>query len=154
MSDRAIAEGLFTWPAADPALIGGRCQACRQLSFPVGTACPRCGAAPLAREPLVRSGTLWTWTSQGFPPKAPFNGNLGGAGITPWYVGLVQLGDELRVESLLVDLDDRVPEFDMPVELVVVPFRTEESGDTTVTYAFRPTAPANRSEQESVGSRD
>ena len=71
-----IAEDLFTWPDDDPSLIGGCCLRCETYTFPVRTGCPNCGATTIESRLLERTGTLWTWTSQGFPPKAPFTGTF------------------------------------------------------------------------------
>ena len=97
-----ISEGLFTWPTDEPALIGGRCPGCEAVTFPLRTGCPRCGTVDLERQLLSRTGTLWSWTSQGFPPKAPFTGQfVSAAGFEPWFVGVVELPGELRLESIL-----------------------------------------------------
>lgn len=139
MSATPIAEGLFTWPSDEPRLIGGRCGACGALSFPVRSGCARCGSTDVARHELARTGTLWTWTSQGFVPKDPFAGNVGtGVDALPWFVGLVELPGELRVESLLVDVTQDDLRIGMPVRLVVVPFRREDDGSEVLTFAFTP----------------
>jgi uncharacterized OB-fold protein len=139
MGGTPIAEGLFTWPSDEPRLIGGRCGACGALSFPVRTGCARCGSTDVTQHELGSRGTLWTWTSQGFVPKEPFAGNVGtGPDALPWYVGLVELPGELRVESLLVDVSEDILRIGMPVRLVVVPFRRDEDGDELLTFAFTP----------------
>jgi uncharacterized OB-fold protein len=99
----------------------------------------------VAEHELGRRGTLWTWTSQGFVPKDPFAGNVGtGQDALPWYVGLVELPGELRVESLLVDVTQDELEIGMPVHLVVVPFRREDDGSEILTFAFAPDPAAER----------
>ena len=45
-------------------------------------------------------GTLVAWTTQGFPPGAPYAGPTG-KDFVPFGVGLVQLGDVIRVEGRL-----------------------------------------------------
>ena len=50
---------------------------------------------------LPRRGTLVTWTTQGFVPKLPYAGGETAETFTPFGVGLVQLGDEVRVEARL-----------------------------------------------------
>jgi uncharacterized OB-fold protein len=142
VSAEPIVDGLFTWPSEEPRLIGGRCGRCRAITFPVRAGCSRCGATGLEPTLLGRRGTLWTWTSQGFVPKEPFNGNLAiGPDAVPWYVGLVELPGELRVETLLVGVTQETLEIGMPVELVVVPFRIDEEGREIVTFAFAPVGP-------------
>lgn len=139
MSREPIAADLFTWPAEEPALVGGRCAECARFTFPLRDGCPYCGATAMARHELDRHGTLWSWTSQGFLPKPPYNGQLADPeNFTPWYVGLVEIPGQLRVESLLVDCDQDSLAFGMPMRLVVVPFRREEDGREIVTFAFAP----------------
>ena len=139
MAGEPIAEGLFTWPSEEPQLIGGRCSACGAISFPVRHGCAKCGSTDVQQHLIGRSGTLWTWTSYGFAPKAPFNGNVGvGADAVPWYVGLVEVPGEIRVEALLVGVSRETLEIGMPMRLIVVPFRRDESGAETVTFAFTP----------------
>lgn len=140
MNGQPIAEGLFTWPSAEPQLIGNRCGSCGEITFPARGGCARCGSTQLERHLLGRRGTLWTWTSQGFAPKEPFTGNTGHftADSVPWFVGLVELPGELRVESLLVDVPQEQLAIGMPLELVVVPFRVDDEGREIVTFAFTP----------------
>ena len=49
---------------------------------------------------LPRRGTVIAWTTQGFPPGAPYAGPTG-KDFVPFGVGLVQLGDKVRVEGRL-----------------------------------------------------
>ncbi len=133
-----IAEGLFTWPADDPALIGAQCRDCEAVAFPFRETCPRCGAISMYRNELPREGNLWTWTSQGFRPKEPFCGDLLGTGAQPWFVGLVELGGRIRVESILHNVAEQELVIGMPLKLTVIPFRRSDSGDTVVTFAFEP----------------
>ena len=139
MAQVPIAEGLFTWPSDEPRLIGARCEACGAISFPVRRGCTRCGSTDLANHHLGRDGTLWTWTSQGFVPKEPFNGNLiAGIDALPWFVGVVEIPGELRVEALLVGVTEQTVQIGMPMRLVVVPWRVDDQGNETVTFAFAP----------------
>jgi uncharacterized OB-fold protein len=141
MGSEPIAEGVFTWPSKEPQLIGNRCNACYAITFPVRAGCARCGSTDLDCHLLGRRGTLWTWTSQGFLPKAPFSGNLGFSSETvPWFVGLVELPGELRVESLLVGVTQEELKIGMPMRLVVVPFHVDIAGHEVVTFAFAPDA--------------
>ena len=56
----------------------------------------------------------------------------------PFGVGIVQLGDEVRVEGRLTESDPAALDFDMEVELVIVPFRTDPDGTEVMTFAFAP----------------
>jgi uncharacterized OB-fold protein len=134
-----IAEDLFTWPNKRPQLVGSRCRTCEAVTFPMRAGCARCGSTDLERHLLAARGRLWSWTSQGFAPKAPFTGNLQyGPESVPWYVGLVELPGELRVESLLTDVSLETLSIGMPVRLVTVPFQADIAGHEVVTFAFAP----------------
>ncbi|MEV5646767.1 OB-fold domain-containing protein [Nocardia sp. NPDC052254] len=141
---KPVAEELFTWPDDNPALIAGRCAECAAVAFPLRPGCPRCGGTTIERELLEREGVLWSWTSQGFRPKEPFAGNLLGAGGEPWYVGLVEIGGKIRVESLLTGVGEGDLQIGMPLRLTVIPVRTDDSGETIAAFAFEPAAAGAR----------
>lgn len=132
----ALAPEISTWPAADPHLIGSRCAQCGATTFPVQSRCPRCSAPDMAELLLPRRGTLIAWTTQGFPPGPPYRGP-DGKDFRPFGVGLVQLGDIIRVEGRLTENDPAGLEFGMEVELTMVPL-TSVDGDEIVTFAFQP----------------
>ena len=131
-----IAEGLFTWPADEPRLIGSQCAGCGVVTFPAQAACPRCTSTDVNQHLLPRQGTLWTFTIQGFRPKSP--PYEGPDEFEPYAVGYVELPGEVKVESLLVDVDLTALHIGMPVELAIVPFRSSVADTALVTYAFRP----------------
>jgi uncharacterized OB-fold protein len=134
-----VAEGVFTWPADEAQLIGSRCAACGIVTFPTQASCPRCASTDMEETLLERRGTLWAWTTQAFPPPAPYAGPTGKE-FVPFGVGYVELPGEVKVESRLTECDpDRLTN-GMEMELVVVPFRTDDDGNEVVTFAFRPVA--------------
>ena len=138
MTQVPIAEGLFTWPAESPQLIGSRCTACRIVTFPAQESCPRCSSTEMAIEPLPRRGRLWAWTTQHFPPPSPPYAGPTGKDFVPFGVGYVELPGELRVESRLTEADPDALHAGMEMELVVVPFATDSDGNEIVNFAFRP----------------
>jgi uncharacterized OB-fold protein len=135
-----IADGLFTWPDPDPSLIGGRCDECGRFTFPLRSGCPFCGATAVQRQLLDRQGTLWSWTSQGFLPKPPFAGQAAKdpERFQPWFVGLIEIPGQLRVESILTDCQQDDLRIGRAMRLVLIPFRVEESGTEIMTFAFAP----------------
>jgi uncharacterized OB-fold protein len=133
---RAIAEGLFTWPADEPKLIGSRCGQCTTTTFPAQRSCPRCTSTDVHEHLLARRGTLWTWTVQGFRPKSP--PYEGSEEFAPYPVGYVELAGEAKVESLLVGVAIDELTIGMEMELVVVPFHSALTGEDVATFAFRP----------------
>jgi uncharacterized OB-fold protein len=92
---KALAPEISTWPDANPQLIGSKCGNCAATVFPVQPRCPRCSVGDMSELPLPRRGTLVAWTTQGFPPGAPYKGPVG-KDFVPFGVGLVQLDDVIR----------------------------------------------------------
>jgi uncharacterized OB-fold protein len=131
-----VAEGIFTWPSDDPQLIGSRCADCGIVTFPAQDSCPRCPSTAMAQHRLPRRGRLWAWTTQEFPPPSPPYAGPTGDDFVPYAVGYVELGDEVRVETRLTQMQGL--RIGMDVELVLVPFRRDEAGNEVVTFAFRP----------------
>ncbi|TLH59538.1 Zn-ribbon domain-containing OB-fold protein [Mycolicibacterium aubagnense] len=134
---KALAPEISTWPDAEPQLIGSRCGECSATTFPRQDRCPKCSKAEMSEVLLPRRGTVIAWTTQGFPPGAPYAGPTG-KDFVPFGVGLVQLGDVIRVEGRLTENDPAKLEFGMEVELTMIPFTTDADGNEIVTFAFQP----------------
>ena len=135
-----IADGVFTWPADEPRLIGSKCVSCGIVTFPRQESCPRCASTEMGEQLLSRQGRLWAWTTQNFPPPSPPFSGPTGKDFVPYGVGYVELADEVKVETRLTESDPDVLRIGMEMELVVVPFRTDDDGNDVVTFAFRPVA--------------
>ncbi len=138
MTQVAFAPDVFTWPADEPTLLGGRCSDCEAVTFPQQPSCARCGSLAVATYPLPGRGTLWTFTTQGFLPKEPYAGGETAETFQPFGVGIVQLGDVVRVEGRLTEADPAKLRIGMEVELVIIPFRTNPDGSEVMTFAFTP----------------
>jgi uncharacterized protein len=138
MTQVAFAPDVFTWPSDEPRLLGGRCTACEAVTFPQQGSCARCGSLDVVTHPLARRGTLWTFTTQGFLPKEPYAGGETAETFQPFGVGIVQLGDEVRVEGRLTEADPAKLRIGMEVQLVIIPFRCEIDGTEVMTFAFEP----------------
>jgi uncharacterized OB-fold protein len=90
----------------------------------------------MAKHLLARRGRLWAWTTQDFPPPSPPYTGPTGAAFVPYGVGYVELGNEVKVEARLTQTEGL--RIGMDMELVLVPFRTDDDGNEVVTFAFRP----------------
>ena len=124
-----VTEGLFTWPAEEPALIASASDG--RLHFP-----PRPGGEAYL---LKRRGTLWSFTSQSFrPPSPPYDGNDDASTFVPFLLGYVELDGELLVEGRLVDCDVDSLEIGQPMELRIVPYTVRPDGVEVLTFAFAP----------------
>jgi uncharacterized OB-fold protein len=140
MTQVPVAEGIFTWPSAEPQLIGSRCEACGIVTFPAQDSCPRCASTAMVEHLLSRRGRLWAWTTQHFPPPSPPYSGPTGKDFVPFGVGFVELPGEVKVESRLTEADPARLRNGMEMELAIVPFRTDDDGNEIVTFAFRPVA--------------
>ena len=138
MAQVPVAEGIFTFPSAEPQLIGSRCSLCGIVTFPAQDSCPRCAATEMVEQLLARRGRLWAWTVQDFPPPSPPYTGPVGKDFVPFGVGYVELPGEVKVEARLTESDPDVLVPGMEMELVLVPFRTDDDGNEVVTFAFRP----------------
>lgn len=130
-----LVEGLFSWPSANPCLWGSRCKACGTVDFPTHSCCPNCFSNATEVIPLSHRGTLWTWTIQGFPPKAPY---LGPQPFEHYGVGYVELKNQVIVEARLTTADPEKLRIGMPMELVIEPFARNAAGQALMMYAFKP----------------
>ena len=138
---KPVTEGVFTWPADDPRLIGSRCRNCGNHMFPTQAGCPKCTANDTETVELEPRGTLWTWTVQGFPPKSPpYLGSDDPSSFEPFGVGYVELPGQVKVEARLTEADPQKLTIGMEMELVVVPLTTDDEGNEIVTFAFAPAA--------------
>ena len=138
MPQELLAPDVATWPEENPQLIGSRCDACAATTWPRQPHCPRCSQSSMSDRLLPRRGTLVAWTTQGFVPKLPYLGAETADDFEPFGVGLVQLGDEVRVEARLTENDPAKLRFGMDVELVFVPLYTNAEGTEILAWAFQP----------------
>jgi uncharacterized OB-fold protein len=111
--------------------------------FPTQSGCPKCTGNETETVELARRGTLWTWTVQGFPPKAPPYAGPTDSRFTPFGVGYVELPGEVKVETRLTEADPAKLRIGMEMELVIVPLCQDESGNDVMTFAFQPVADEN-----------
>jgi uncharacterized OB-fold protein len=122
-----------------PRLRGVRCKSCDNHLFPYQKGCPRCTGNDMESVALGTEGTLWAWTIQGFPPKAPpYLGETEFEKFRPFGVGYVELPGQLKVEARLTESDPEKLEVGMKMHLVTIPLSDDENGDTIVTFGFAP----------------
>lgn len=129
---------LFTEADESPGLAGSRCRRCGEVYFPARTGCTRCCATDAEPFALGRRGILWSWTVQGFLPKAPYNSGETEQSFKPYGVGYVEMACGIKVESRLTVADPELLQIGMPMELTLEPYRTSPDGDPVHTYAFEP----------------
>jgi len=139
MTQVSINDNIMELADGKPVLKGVRCKNCGNHVFPVQKGCPKCAGSEMEPVSLGNRGTLWAWTIQGFPPKAPpYLGETDPAKFKPYGVGYVELPGEVKVEARLTESDPALLKTGMEMELVLDPLSTDENGDEIVTYAFSP----------------
>ena len=133
---KPVADGLIAGTADEPQLIGSRCRICGTVTFPRQGSCQHCMSEDVEEHLLARTGPLWTWTIQCFPPKSPpYAGSA--EEFEQYGVGYVELGGEVRVEGILTESDPERLAIGMVMEVVLIP--APGRGDAA-TFAFKPEA--------------
>lgn len=121
-------------------LKGSRCRRCGERYFPASRGCTRCCAHEMEPCSLGSEGTLWSWTIQGFQPKAPYNGGEAEHEFRPYGVGYVEMPSGVKVETRLTIADPARLAIGMPLALTLLPYRQVTGEEWIYTYAFAPAA--------------
>jgi uncharacterized protein len=140
MTDQVpLAEGLFTWPSDNPALLAGKASD-GKITFPYRRyAIVNGQREEQEKVELPRRGKLWTFTSQTFRPTAPpYAGNDDAQSFKPFSVGYIELEGALHIEARLTEPDWNKLEIGQEMELVIEPFGVDSAGNQTMIYAFAP----------------
>jgi len=139
MPQVSVDETLFTWPSDELRLLGSRCIDCANHMFPRQDDCPKCAGNSTEDVELDTKGTLWTWTIQGYPPKAPpYVGPSDPKTFEPYGVGYIELDGQLKVETRLTINTPEELQIGMEMQLTTIPLYTNDDGDEVVTFAFEP----------------
>ena len=85
---------------------------------------------------LPTEGTLFTFTSQQFAPPLPYRGRRSPDVFQPYLVGFIEL-ERVLVESLIIGVESAELRIGQPMVSCTTTFETE-SGESLLTYAFRP----------------
>jgi len=133
-----IHDGLFTWPATKPQLLGSQCRQCAETTFPAQPDCRSCGARETNVIELGDRGILWTWTIQTFMPKEPYHSDETPETFRPYGVGYVEMPGGVRVEARLQANSPDQLKIGMLMQLDIIPFRAEANGNQKMTFSFSP----------------
>ena len=88
---------------------------------------------------LSATGTLWSWTIQGFPPKSPpYARQETPESFIPYGVGYVELPEKVLVETRLTRNDPDGLKIGMTMELVIEAFMQDDQGNDLMCFAFKP----------------
>ena len=132
-----IADGLFTWPAEEPRLIGGECKNCGKYFFPKAYPLhkPGCRKQEVEEVLLSRQGKLRSFTWQYYQPPPPYKGP---DPFVPYGIGMVELAEAISVVGIMTGCRIEDLKIGMEVMLVVEKLYCDEQGNEYLTWKFRP----------------
>lgn len=132
-----LAEGLFRVDGDRAVLLGSRRRASGVVKFPAER--PELFDSTEDIEPVKLSteGTLFTFTTQEFPPPLPYKGKRAPDQFLPYVVGYIELPEGLLVEALIVGADASDLQLGQLMVSTTTVFETAD-GNAFLTYAFTP----------------
>ena len=136
-----ITEGLFRVDGDRAVLFGSRRRTSGVVKFPAERPELFEGAPEIQDDieaiELSTTGTLYTFTTQEFPPPLPYKGNRSPEVFKPYVVGFVELAESVLVESLIVGASATDLRIGQPLVSTLTTLETAE-GQSFLTFAFRP----------------
>lgn len=134
---RPISPRALRITAEGPRLVGGRCQKCGAVYFPVRGSCrrPGCGSRTVEPFDLSPHGRLWSFTVQHYQPPPPF---VIDDPFQPYAIGLVDLPEGIRVLASLRSDDLDTLAIGQPVRLTTRRLRSAADGSDVCTWQFEP----------------
>jgi uncharacterized OB-fold protein len=136
-----ITEGLFRVDGERTVLFASRRRSSGVVKFPAERPELFDGDSDIQDdiEPIELSteGTLYTYTTQEFPPPLPYKGNRDPKVFTPYVVGFVELPEGVLVETLIVGATAEQLTIGQALVSTTSTLETED-GKSLVTFAFRP----------------
>lgn len=140
--ESSVRPAIAGWFAVDDDgayLIGGRCEGCGTYCFPPGARfCPNpdCDGETLRDVPLSRTGTVWSYTDNRYPPPEPY---VSPDPFVPYTLVAVTLEREAMtvLGQLASGFGIEALRIGMPMRLVVEPLFEDGEGVKTV-WRWRP----------------
>jgi uncharacterized protein len=136
-----ITEGLFRIDGERTVLFASRRRSTGAIKFPAERPELFDGDPDIQGDieaiELSTEGTLYTYTTQQFPPPLPYKGNRDPKTFQPYVVGFVELPEGVLVETLIIGAT--ADQLTIGQRLVSTTTTFEpEGGESLVTFAFRP----------------
>ncbi len=109
-----------------------KCEKCEKLYFPPKVVCPQCGNKELKKVEISGKGKLISFSRIDKPADEHTY-------VAPYYVGIIELEEGIRLSGSLVDLGDKEPEEGMKVEIAFRKYYpVGDEGVIYYGYKFRP----------------
>lgn len=136
-----ITEGLFRVDGDRAVLFASRRRSTGVVKFPAERPDLFDGDPEIQEDieliELSTEGTLYTYTTQEFPPPLPYKGNRSPEVFQPYVVGFVELAEGLLVETLIVGATPGELRIGPPLVSTTTTLETAD-GQSLLTFAFRP----------------
>jgi uncharacterized protein len=136
-----ITEGLFRVEGDRAVLLASRRRSSGVVKFPAERAELFDADADIQQDieaiELSTEGTLYTYTTQQFPPPLPYKGIRDPKVFKPYVVGFVELAEGVLIESLIVDATADELQIGQRLVSTTTTLQTED-GRSLATFAFRP----------------
>jgi uncharacterized OB-fold protein len=137
-----ITEGLFRVDGDQAVLFASRRRSTGVVKFPAERPELFDGAPEIQDDieaiELSTQGTLYTYTTQQFPPPLPYKGNRDPKVFKPYVVGFVELPEGVLVETLIIGADPADLRIGQRLTSTTSTLETAD-GQSLLTFAFRPT---------------
>ena len=136
-----ITEGLFRVDGDRAVLFASRRRSSGAVKFPAERPELFDGDSgiqdDIERIELSTEGTLYTYTTQEFPPPLPYKGIRDPKVFQPYVVGFVELTEGVLVETLIVGATPAELRIGQPLVSTTTTLETAD-GHSLTTFAFRP----------------
>jgi len=120
-------------------ILGTRCESCGLTIFGRNQSCENCGGTDVREAALGKSGTVWSYTVQRYPPAEPYK--LGSAKREDWIprvVAWVELPEGPRILSIVENCKPEDAKIGMELEMFVEKGWENENGDEVMVLKSRP----------------
>ncbi len=139
MAQVPVAEGVFTFPSDEPQLIGSGAPTAGSSPSPARRRAPAAGRPTMEEHLLARRGRCGRGRRRRSRRRPAVRGPDAARTSCRSASATSSSGGEVKVESRLTENDpDEARARAWTMELVLVPFRTDDDGNEVVTFAFRP----------------
>jgi len=109
---------------------------CGTCYFPKTFTCqnPDCTKKNVEDIALKGRGKLWSYTIVHYQPPSPY---ISPGPFKPFYIGLVEFPEGIRILGQLTGTDNKDVTLDMDVELVIEKLYDDADGNEAVTWKFK-----------------
>ena len=135
----ASLDGWFTMPPAKPQLIGSRCLACGDITFPKSDVCrnPHCRKEkPMETIHFGEKGKIFTYTVNYYKAPKPYHSP---EPFVPYASAIIELPEGVMVQAMIgTGFNEHDLKIGMEMELVIDKLYDDENGNEVLSWMYRP----------------